>query len=112
MRQGRVSASGFLSGLALGSRSLVTHLTHGALKSVMAVSGGAARNIERLSLDPAYYAERDKRSMAPPESLAQGLQRGVSGLASGAIRVIGELLEVSHWSRIVGWIYWIGNSSN
>lgn len=83
VRQGRVSASGFLSGLALGSRSLVTHLTHGALKSVMAVSGGAARNIERLSLDPAYYAERDKRSMAPPESLAQGLQRGVSGLASG-----------------------------
>jgi hypothetical protein len=83
LKQGRVSASGFLSGLALGSHSLVSHLTHGALKSLMAVSGGAARNIERLSLDPTYYGERDKRAIAPPDSLAQGLQRGMSGFASG-----------------------------
>ncbi|CAK9101913.1 Vacuolar protein sorting-associated protein 13B (Cohen syndrome protein 1 homolog), partial [Durusdinium trenchii] len=51
-------AGGVLRGVARGWTSLLLHFGEGALMSVSGFSSSVARNLDRLSLDPAYAAQR------------------------------------------------------
>lgn len=81
-------ARGFVVGIGTGTRSLVRHLAQGGLRSVVGVTGGAARNIQRLSLDSSYYTQREREATKPPEGVTQGLKRGMTGLASGTLKFL------------------------
>lgn len=75
------SASQFLSGLGLGSVSLVRHLGGWTLESIAGFSQAFARAVDSAVAIRGEAAASGRRP--PPEHLGHGLARGLAGLAGG-----------------------------
>eukprot|EP00887_Chlorella_sp_A99_P008011 scaffold12.g8011.t1 len=72
------SASQFISGLGLGSVSLVRHISGWTLTSIAGFSHAFAR-----AVDSAVAIRQGSAARPPPEHLAHGLAQGLAGLGSG-----------------------------
>lgn len=86
----------FILGLGQGTRSLLTGLLGGALRSVTNFASGMALNVERLSLDEdhvSYQEDLRRRGQRSLENPGAGLMVGVSSFGMSVMSAVAGLVE-------------------
>ncbi|XP_034952254.1 vacuolar protein sorting-associated protein 13B [Chelonus insularis] len=93
---------GFIIGITHGSASLMKHITAGTVNSVTKLASSVARNLDRLTLDDEHLQRQEEARRLRPQSMTQGLYRGLTGFGISLLAAVAGLAHhplQNFWSQ-------------
>jgi len=87
------SPKDFGTGIAKGTRSLVTNTVKGIFGTVHSITGTIGSGLAELSMDPEYIKERQQTMREKPKHAAEGALMGAKELGKGIFKGITGVIE-------------------
>ncbi|KAJ1351608.1 hypothetical protein KIN20_007693 [Parelaphostrongylus tenuis] len=102
----------FATGVALGVQSMFGHAVGGAAGAVGRITGTVGKGVAALTFDQEYQRKRQEDLNRRPQSVGEGMARGVKGLGTGVVSgitgIVTKPIEGAKQEGGIGFVKGIG----